>query len=1103
MTNNDTNNVRGEQTRNRDPTQLSLPDIDTSITVISRFSLGDLLFLSPAFGVIAFGIALYVIGFSPVVMAVTTGIGVLIALAGAGMVLMAHEYTSPQERLTAWKRYFLVRRSMPVSNTVAARFRQHGVRRVFDDGTAEMDDGTLVGMVRVEGRTTANMTYDELDPLVATLSKNIDQKVKNFGFKFYSTTREHDLEAVIAPYDERAYSGVLDRAEGYMGEFMRSLVEWFVEVDEPAHNPRDRRHYVAVRAEPDTDDPGFVERKDVQRTLYDRLETVERKMFAGIDGVEVARVGPEEHAEVLLAYWTGKHHEPDETMERKFNRGEDGPSVWPPSRIYKGGDREEGNVESGVGSADAQRHLRTAVPTNSLARGSDATLESGHFDAKRGYLEIGEQVAMVLWIADYPAEIESGFLKSLYDLEGVDIDVTFDATPVDKQQALEEVQEGELNIGAKSGEQAEIESRGTNEGRTVYGDAGDLLRNTNAQAWDVSGYVVVRVGPKHAIEAAEESHREFESFDAAKMGALLDAKARVEEVLESSPCEATVIKPERMQLELFESASPNKGNVYNDVLAEEGEPGFVEKRLESLLGDAGTSGPKQKRVLGGFLGAAFPPGSSTINEDGGLNWGRDVETGLPFRTNPSKRSTAPHMITLGVSRSGKTYGASSAMAAWYAERDDRTLIVCDTQGGFAGLTRMLGGRHLVLEGTRTINPLDIQAPPEGHEDVDAFRMSVNSATNFFRSILKSQGVDDSEYHSVIEQGIEKTYRDFGIVPGDVDADEKPTVEDLLETWKEMGDNPAKFTVSGEGSKEEEIKETHVAELLDKLSGFSPNGKYHNLLGETSLGLTDSDVDMAYIDLSQLETDNDAEESAMMSLAQAQVTQKVRRCEGELLFVVDEAHQLLHSDEQVSWLQKGAREWARYGAIMWFISQHPSEFVAANSSDENSEKKQALLDQCSFTQIYNMPRVRDEVLREFVPNDALVDTIKTDLTAARERAGFTECVVNVTDNDKPGWHTVHVEASPFEDHVLNYSPSEHGDFDQYMQRFLHSDALAPVEHRFESETEDTEVTPEPATPGLADLYSRADTPDTPETTDDSDTGPARDEHGRFVSTEADD
>lgn len=1098
------NDVRGEQERDRDPTQIALPNIDTSIEVSETFTFDDLVALVPAFGVAIIGLSLYVLGLPAIILGATAVLTLAVAVAGMLTTVVAHEFTSAEEILTGLKRYFLLRREMPVSTPVAARLRHHNVRRIFDDGTAEMDDGTLVGLRRVNPRNTDNMDFGELDPMVATLSKNIDERVKDFDFNYYSTSRDHDISETIENYDRRAYNGVLDRAGGYLGEYARSLVEWFEEVNEPGEDPNEMYHYVVVRVEPDDselsarsrssdgsripfvgsddgdDDLGFRRRKEMQSVLYDRLGVVRNKMFAGIDGITVDRVSPEEHAEVLLAFWTGEQHEPDDRLERKFNRGGPGPSAWPESKVYATGDTDDGREAGGddvVGSVKARKRLQGAFPDGEDdLDGTDRELAGSHFDAQKGYLEVGDQLVTTLWVTDFRPQIESAFLKPLYSMEGidgVDLDITIDTTAIDKSQAREEIQEGEANIGAKSGEQTRIESRETDEGGSIYETADDLLRNTNAQAWDVSMYVSVRVGPRGAIDTADDDFRDFDSLDAAKHAALQDGIEDVKETVEASPIEATVIRPQRLQKELLDSVSPNKSNTFNDVLADD-DAGMIERRIETLLGDAGTSGPKQNRVLGGFLGAAFPPCCSTINEDGGLNWGRDVETGEPFRTDPSSRDTGPHYYVLGVTRGGKTYAISSAAAGWFTEKDDRTLIVCDTKGGFDGLTRMLGGDHHVIEGSQKINPLETHSPSEGNEDVDAFWMSVTSRTNFFKNILRGQGIDPSKYHSEIEQGLEETYRRFDVVPGDVEPSGRmPTVKDLKKTWTEMAESPEEFTASGEGSKEGEVKETRVAELLNKLSGFSEGGRYHNLLGETSLGILDSDTDMAYLDMSQLASDSDAEKSAMLSLAQSLVNQKVRQTDGELMFVVDEAHLLLHSDEQVNWLQRAAREWAESDGILGMISQDPSEFLDDNS-DGNSGKKRALLNQCSMRAIFNMPSTKANVIGEFVPgaNHGLVDTIQNDLTPARADAGYTECVVNVTDNDRPGWHRVKVEASKFEDYVFDYDhgEGEDGDFDEYMARFLHGNALAPIERDQQNAEDEQETDEQPAEKTTTDFYA---------------------------------
>lgn len=130
--------------------------------------------------------------------------------------------------------------------------------------------------------------------------------------------------------------------------------------------------------------------------------------------------------------------------------------------------------------------------------------------------------------------------------------------------------------------------------------------------------------------------------------------------------------------------------------------------------------------------------------------------------------------------------------------------------------------------------------------------------------MHAQGIEESRYHSIIEDGIEATYAAHDIEAGDVDPDPDLgmlTVENLISTWEDMQTNPGEYITGDADTQEAEIRSEKAAQLLDELSGFAEGRKYGNLLGESMLGLLEDDVNMAYLDLSQLETDNDAEESA--------------------------------------------------------------------------------------------------------------------------------------------------------------------------------------------------------------------------------------------------
>ncbi|MCU4801809.1 hypothetical protein OB920_15625 [Halobacteria archaeon HArc-gm2] len=428
---------------------------------------------------------------------------------------------------------------------------------------------------------------------------------------------------------------------------------------------------------------------------------------------------------------------------------------------------------------------------------------------------------------------------------------------------------------------------------------------------------------------------------------------------------------------------------------------------------------------------AVQDGTLTVRSDGG-DGGDDSDE-------PSQSGNEENP-PVGQSRSGKTYGCSKAAARWFMESDDHTLIVCDTQAGFEGVTEQLGGRHYVVDGSKTINPLDIQPVPEYVREsvgqVNPYQMKVNEATQFFAGVLKSQGVDPGSYTSTIEEGLEETYARFDIYPEDLDshANESPTVADFLETLEDILEHPGEYTHTNH-EREIERKVARVSDLLDKLSGFKPSGKYSYLVGQTEESLTDPDLDMAYLDLRQFRGSSDAEKSVMLQLMLGQVYEKVKRSRQKVVFLIDEAHVLLHSERMVTWLQKAAREWARYDAALWFVSQSPREFLSSMQGHAAAEEshRRTIVDQCSTVQCYRTPSVEPEILRELGLNSTQIQFVKRKATPGKAAAGHSECLIKL--DDYQSWIPTYVEASPFEDTVLQYSRREHGDYSEYVERVL--------------------------------------------------------------------
>ncbi|SFS09991.1 hypothetical protein SAMN05216559_3636 [Halomicrobium zhouii] len=987
------------QTDSRDPTQLIPPSVNTHIEWYRGVTTQDLLLFVPAglLAVVALG-ALYL---GATTLAWVAG---LLALASAFLAMVGKLttkwYTSPRERVRDGLSYVRRQRRYPwgPDETVDV----HGVRRL-DDGIAEMQDGRLVGLVRVDPTNTAMMEQSTKEQLASQLGSVVDEEIKAFDFKLFATTTETDPERLTSEFASRR-DGDLDDLDDDRDVALRKrthladLVAWRAD-NHSVWEATDWTFYVAVPVSPSVlrHDVSMWklllpfanpenERSDgeLEGELRQRIDQVVNGL-AGIDGLDAERVAAEEQADLLARFWTDREITDDlrDSLDREESR--DNAAVTPAEQAFR----------------------------------------PSHLDEHQGFVELNGEYVRTFWIASWPVEPQGLFLQNLVSLRGVDVDLCIHVRSEDKKRKITQLEHQIADIQSEGMERernADVSAVDVDRDVDAHITYRELLQETPTQPWQISGYVTVRADSRDAAERAEGAVEGFASVDAAQRVALDDAADKVRDRAEANPADLTVIPPSKNQLAALRASSPVGRDHYQEQTVED----------------------KTRSVPGGAIGAMFPFGHVTIEEEGGMEWGRNEQNGTAIKADPFDRGVAPHMMTIGQSRSGKTYGCSKAAARWFMESDEHTLIVCDTQAGFEGLTEQLGGRHYVVDGSKTINPLDIQPVPEYVREsvgqVNPYQMKVNEATQFFAGVLKSQGVDPGSYTSTIEEGLEETYARFDIYPEDLDshANESPTVADFLETLEDILEHPGEYTHTNH-EREIERKVARVSDLLDKLSGFKPSGKYSYLVGQTEESLTDSDLDMAYLDLRQFRGSSDAEKSVMLQLMLGQVYEKVKRSRQKVVFLIDEAHVLLHSERMVTWLQKAAREWARYDAALWFVSQSPREFLSSMQGHGAAEEshRRTIVDQCSTIQCYRTPSVEPEILRELGLNSTQIQFVKRKATPGKAAAGHSECLIKL--DDYQSWIPTYVEASPFEDTVLQYSRREHGDYSEYVEHVLGGDS----------------------------------------------------------------
>ena len=1105
----------------RNDAQLTLPNIDTSFLnreFFREFTGRELTMMVP-------GVALMGAGFL-IAAVVRPLLGLAVGVVGALVMFVGYYYALTARRTSPWQkfrlavRYRFLQRTMPWGVTEAAREQLHDLETIYHDGVAEMEDGRLECAIRLQGRNTYGETQRAKHTLVRQLSQALDKEV-DFRFKFYSTSRREDGEQMAAPYEQRALS-LRSRSQQYLRAVLSDVATWVREDDVPNWNASKWEHYVVVVVDADEGEvadfgaeretpletvvrfinpfsqsasiSGINARREIRRKMGERIDTITGQVTAAVEGLEADRLTVDEHACLLLSYWTDERHTPDEELQLAHTRTRTGPSIWPDPLAFETGasrdaerdydpvgnqvakDRILGRSPSTMESQPGQRSSVTRQPQGMRSDGGTASATAGHaiggygesardgdgggtvsgrttaFDAAHvdvgeGYIQIGEQYCKTFWIEEFPIHPESVCFEELFTTPGVNADVCLHIEPEHKRSVQQEIGNDQRYLAGESAmraNQGDERAAGLQSEKGIYDQFADELQGST-ESWRLNGYVTVRVGPKKVIDNLTDlaiDEYEFESLDAAMMQGLIGEAAKVRRILTSGPEHLSPKVPQKSQLAAFKSCGPSSRDVFDEL---------TNDRLAT-------------RALGGAIGALFPPCSASIFEPGGIDWGRNQHNALHVRADPFQRGTAPHIITMGKSRSGKTFGSEKAALRWYADQGDeggeerqRTLICCDTQSGFDGFTKVCDGEHIVIDGSVTINPLEMYPVPKrlleaagGRED--PYRTQIDAIIQFFVGILDSLGVrNPQQFTTTLEEALGHTFEQYGIYPGKPQSlhNKSPTVEDLIETLQEMGEYPERFAF-GNAEWETAPKIEKAARLLDHLSGFrdddAKTGRYGHFVGESDINLMDEDVDMIYLDLKQFQNADDAEKAAMLQLMLTLVANKIRTMEGEKLFMIDEAHFLLHSDAMSQWLEGAAREWARYDAALWFISQHPDEFVSLSESGEDSEKDE-ILAQCSTMQIYYTPNVTEEVWETLGLNERFRRMVSETLTPGKAGEGYSECIMNF--DDRKGWLPIYVEASPLEELMLNYTPREHGAFEQYLARHRHRLPAETIEQLPES------------------------------------------------------
>lgn len=831
---------------------------------------------------------------------------------------------------------------------------------------------------------------------------------------------------------------------------------------------------VALGGEYDRDDKHRrARRRRMRAEAKQRLSRLQGA-FQTVDGVETEGVGPAEHALLLARYWAGTDHafDPDQVTD------EANISVWPYHGSHGKSPRPEAvdadesvdqtavadvsrvSAAAADGGAASQTAATTTVahddpeetlseedaaPASFLARvreglfPTESELDAeptGHeqtdpiqdalapamYDDQEGrdggHVVVGDQYCRTFWISDWPSEPSEGFLQGLYTRNGVDVDVHLRVRAKDKEHTIQEVKNeiGEIDTDVmdRREEADDVEALLMEEDLDPYMQLLKLLDQTDVKPWGLSGYVTVRVGSRRALDDVESLIEEGLveadqlSLDAAKQQALNDACDDVTDVLERA--KLTPVADAQRQGELFEACSPNGTDAYADASFRD----------------------RYRTTATGTIAAAFPAASRYIDQEDGIEQGRSVTNGSIIRNDPFDPGPG-HLLTAAPSGSGKTSNVLKESTRWYLQQpDQRTLIYIDTQGDFSGITQLLNGTHITLDGAVTMNPCRMR--PTNRETMkatglDPFEMKFTQILGLLMPIVASTPDRRDRFRPLLKDSIRGAMKDAGIVPTNPKThtpENSPTLADVREKVRYYGENPTELAQSQLSA--DEI-ENNAGPLERQMSGFSEDGEYSFLTGESNRTIDPGDV--TYLDLQQLEGQGSAADaSTMLDMALGQVYETVKRAPGKTMFVIDEAHYLLESKEMLQWLSQSARHWRHNNAGLWFLTQKVEDFVK-DDDDDKEHYKDVIRSQVNTMKLFRLnEQLSPEALDKFDLNARQAEYLLNDATKGNSGQGYANCLVDYQEIE--GWVRARVELSPVEELITLYDPDKHGSFNDYLE-----------------------------------------------------------------------
>jgi hypothetical protein len=599
---------------------------------------------------------------------------------------------------------------------------------------------------------------------------------------------------------------------------------------------------------------------------------------------------------------------------------------------------------------------------------------------KSNHTELGDLYSRTYTVSGWPKEAQAHLLYQLYTDPKLVYNASLHYDPFDRQEAIDHLAEIEHELDDKAtGDFAQYLPNidAVKQTLNIVRQMKVQVENEGRKLYQISIYITVYAQEKEQLEQLDRRIREQVTT-----GADLDLQ-----IARDYPDEAHL------------SSSPLGQNAMAD-----------NREYATQL------------VLDKAAGMTFPLVDDTLVEPSGVIVGFNLANQTAVVLDIYERNNGYGKLVIGALGSGKSFSTGQYLIRHRIMHPEDNIIIIDPMGGFVGVNEAIGGEQITINGTETINPLEIKETPqevlEATEQTDPYRMKLDEVRWFFKRFFDAYDVDIAgESWAPLNKAIKTAYRDKGITADpSTHSNPSPTINDVLDNLEEIAENPEKYAAS-RSDREIEKWEDNAASLLLDLQPFREGNELDNLVGQTDFEIDDSTP--TYIDLQAYDGKQDSQ-GLMMRIVFSMLYEQVKDSDRRSIIAIDEAHKLIGDENSAEHWAEIQRHSRHHDLSLHLISQEFEDFFQSEDGDGANEAAKTLASLCTVRQIHRVNNVDRKLAKDGLGlTDDHIDFIEN-AVPGEEGRGYTTALLDVEDK---GYVGLKVTATQNELAIVDYDPAE--------------------------------------------------------------------------------